>query len=218
LGRAAVSAIVLGMRTRLIGSLAVALLAFGVAAARAQAQAPKPADKPAEKKAAPAPPPAAPGAPAAPRPPAELDQLKYFEGTWRCEGKAPAGPMGPEHGYKSTFKVKKDLDGFWYAVEYEQKKSKENPLAIRAKGFFSYDTGGKKYLFGGFDNVGGMMNETSTGFEGDKMIAAGDGIAMGQKTSFRETYTKKSDREMTWLGELKMGKDWMVVGTDTCKK
>lgn len=232
------------MRTRLVGSIAVSVLA--AVSAVALAQAPKPADKPADKKpaAAPAPAPAtapattpkpalgAPGVPAAapaaaaapatppgpPKPPAELDQLKYFEGSWRCEGKVPAGPMGPEHGYKSTFKVKKDLDGFWYAADYEQKKSKDNPMPIKARGFFSYDTGSKKYVFGGFDNAGGMVNETSAGWEGDKMIASGEGTGMGQKIGFRETFTKKSDKEMTWQGELRMGKDWMVIGNDTCKK
>ena len=33
-----------------------------------------------------------------------------------------------------------------------------------------------------------------------------------------DTYTKKSDKEMIWSGEMKMGKDWIPVGTDTCKK
>jgi hypothetical protein len=183
-----------------------------------------PATAPKPGAAAPAAPAAAPAAGAAatppgpPKPPTELDQLKYFEGSWRCDGKVPAGPMGPEHGYKSTFKVKKDLDGFWYSADYEQKKSKDNPTPIKARGFFSYDTASKKYVFGGFDNAGGMVNETSTGWEGDKMVASGEGTGMGQKIGFRETFTKKGDKEMTWMGELRMGKDWMVIGSDTCKK
>jgi hypothetical protein len=187
------------MRTRVIGTLAVlAMWAPGAAAVAAPAETPSPA--------------------AAPQPAAELDQLKFFDGNWRCEGKVPAGPMGPEHAYKSTFKVKKDLDGFWYVAEYEQRKTKENPNPIKARVFFAYDISGRKFVLAGFDNEGGMLTETSTGWEGDKMIAAGDGTAMGQKVGFRETFTKKGDREMTWLGEMKMGKDWMVVGSDTCKK
>jgi len=153
-----------------------------------------------------------------PKPMSELDQLKYLEGNWRCDGKVPAGPMGPEHGYKATFKVKKDLDGFWYVAEYEQKKSKDNPQPIRAHVTFGYDGGAKKYVLNAFDNVGGMMTETSAGWEGDRLIATGDGTAMGQRVAFRETFTKKGDRELAWLGEMKMGKDWMVVGSDTCKK
>src|SRR6185369_6716550 len=120
-------------------------------------------------------------------------QMKFFEGNWRCEGKAPAGPMGPEHAYKSTFKVHKDMDGFFYAQEYEQKKSKENPMPVHAKGYVTYETGSKKLVFMGIDNVGGMVTETSPGWEGDKLIASGDGTAMGQKIGFRETFTKKGD-------------------------
>jgi hypothetical protein len=41
---------------------------------------------------------------------------------------------------------------------------------------------------------------------------------MGRKIVFRETYTKSSDKAMTWTGELKWGKDWISVGTDTCKR
>ena len=185
--------------------------------------APKPAAAPAPAAAAK---PAAPAAPAVaatpppppPKPAAELDQLKMFEGTWRCDGKQPAGPMGPEQVYKSSFKGKKDVDSFWLAFEYSQKKSKVHNMPITAKGFLGYDPAAKKYVTMGVDNMGGSISESSPGWEGDKLVFSGDGQMGGQKISFRETYTKKSDKEMTWSGEMKMGKDWIPVGTDTCKK
>jgi hypothetical protein len=196
--------------------------------------APKPAAAPApvaaKPAAAPAPAaaakPAAPAAPAAaatpppppPKPAAELDQLKMFEGTWRCEGKQPAGPMGPEQEYKSSFKGKKDVENFWLAFEYTQKKSKVHNLPIVAKGFLGYDPTTKKYVTMGVDNMGGSISESSPGWEADKLVFSGDGQMGGQKISFRETYTKKGDKEMIWSGEMKMGKDWIPVGTDTCKK
>ena len=43
-------------------------------------------------------------------------------------------------------------------------------------------------------------------------------MAGPQKLQFKETQTKKSDKEMTWSGEMKMGKDWVSVGSDACKK
>lgn len=191
----------------------LAVLVLAGASAGASAQAPAGGQRAAEKKAGPSPAPVA-----APKPPPELDQLKFFEGNWRCDGKVPAGPMGPEHGYKSTFKVRKDLDGFWYVADYEQKKSKDNPLPIRARVYLGYDGGTKKYVLGGYDNFGGLVNEASPGWESDRMIAAGDGTAMGQKVGFRDTFTKKGERELIWLGEMKMGKDWVVIGNDVCKR
>jgi hypothetical protein len=186
-----------------------------VAAAKpATAQAPAPAGaKPAAPVAAAAPPP-----PPAPKPAAELDQLKMFEGTWKCDGKQPAGPMGPEQVYKSTFKGKKDVENFWLAFEYSQKKSKVHTMPISAKGYLGYDPAAKKYVTLGVDNMGGSMSETSPGWEADKLTFSGDGQMGGQKISFRETYTKTGDKTMVWSGEMKMGKDWIPVGTDTCKK
>jgi Protein of unknown function (DUF1579) len=180
----------------------------------APAAAAKPAAvKPAAASAAAAAPP-----PPAPKPAAELDQLKYFEGTWKCAGKQPAGPFGPEHDYKSSFKMKKDVDDFWIGLEYAQKKSKVHPMPIKAKGFVGWDSVAKKFVTIGVDNTGGWITESSTGWEGDKLVFSGDGSMMGQKVSFRETYAKKSDKAFLWTGEMKMGKDFISVGTDDCKK
>ena len=161
---------------------------------------------------------AAPPPPPAPKPAAELEQLKLFEATWKCEGKQPAGPMGPEQDYKSTFKGKKDVESFWISFEYSQKKSKGHALPIIAKGYLGYDPAAKKYVTLGVDNMGGSVTESAPGWEADKLTFTGDGQMGGQKISFRETYTKKGDKEMIWSGEMKMGKDWIPVGTDTCKK
>ena len=161
---------------------------------------------------------AAPPPPPAPKPAAELDQLKLFEATWKCEGKQPAGPMGPEQDYKSTFKGKKDVESFWISFEYSQKKSKAHAMPVIAKGYLGYDPAAKKYVSLGVDNMGGSVTESSPGWEADKLTFTGDGQMGGQKISFRETYTKKGDKEMIWSGEMKMGKDWIPVGTDTCKK
>jgi Protein of unknown function (DUF1579) len=175
----------------------------------------KPATAPAAAKPAVA---AAAPPPPAPKPAAELDQLKMFEATWKCDGKQPAGPMGPEQDYKSTFKGRKDVDSFWIAFEYSQKKSKAHALPIVAKGYLGFDPAAKKYVTLGVDNMGGSVSESSPGWEADKLTFTGDGQMGGQKISFRETYTKKSDKEMIWSGEMKMGKDWIPVGTDTCKR
>ena len=189
------------------------------AAKPAAAPTAAPAAKPATA-ALPAPTAAQPAAAAspAPKPAAELEQLKMFEATWRCEGKQPAGPLGPEQDYKSTFKGKKDVDSFWISFQYSQKKTKVHPLPIIAKGYVGYDPAAKKYVSLGVDNMGGSVTESSPGWEADKLTFTGDGQMSGQKISFRETYTKKGDKAMTWTGEMKMGKDWIPVGTDECKK
>src|SRR4051812_49712509 len=58
---------------------------------------------------------AAPPAPDTPPTPApQLAQLKYFVGTWQCDGKGFPSPFAAtEHPIKATAKVKWDLDNFW---------------------------------------------------------------------------------------------------------
>jgi len=198
-------------KSRLTGALTSLVLASASAVSLAQAL--KPAAAPAAAPGgAPAPPATSPHKPAA-----ELDQIKWLEGNWHCDGKAPAGPMGPEHGYKSTMKVKRDLDGFWYVGDYEQKKSKENPMAVKARSFIGFDPVAKKVVSLGVDSFGGAL-QLSGAIEGDKLTTEGEGTMGGQKMGFKQVFTKTGDKSLTWHGELKMGKDWTVVGDDSCKR
>jgi hypothetical protein len=198
---------------RFSGALTALVLASTSAASLAQA--PKPAPAPAAAAGPPAVASAPPPGP--PKPPAELDQIKWLEGSWRCDGKAPAGAMGPEHAYKSTMKVKRELDGFWYSGDYEQKKTKDNPMAVKARSFLGFDPVAKKVISLGVDNFGGALQLTGP-IAGDKISTEGEGNNGGQKMGFKEVFTKTGDKSLTWHGELRMGKDWIVVGDDACKR
>ena len=41
-----------------------------------------------------------------PTPAPELEQLKFFIGRWRCNGKQSASPSEPERAFKATFEVR----------------------------------------------------------------------------------------------------------------
>ena len=194
---------------RAAGLLVLCLAGF------AAAQGAAPAPKAEEKK--------APAAMEMPRPAPEMDQLKVMAGEWSCDGTMPAGAMGPgspPQKIKSTMKMKKSMDGFWYTMDYEEKKSKDHPVAIKAHGPMGYDPALKKFIMFGVDNMGGYITETSSGWEGDKMVMTGDGMMMGQKASVRDTITKKGDNAFVWATEMKMGgaPDFMSMGEQNCKK
>jgi hypothetical protein len=144
--------------------------------------------------------------------------MKILEGSWRCDGRAPAGPSGPEHAYKSTWKFKRDLDNFWWAAEYQQTKAKANPSPMKARGYLTYDTAAKAFVLVGVDNMGGSSTESTTGWTGDVVTLAGDASLAGKKVPYREVITKKGTREFTWRGEMKMDGDWVTLGEDRCKK
>ena len=144
--------------------------------------------------------------------------MKVLEGSWHCDGRAPAGPGGPEHAYKSTWKFKRDLDNFWWAAEYQQTKAKTNPVPMKARGYLTYDPASKNFVMLGVDNMGGTSSEVTSGWTGDSVTLAGDANMGGKKIPFREVITKKGNREFTWRGEMRMGADWVTLGEDRCKK
>lgn len=181
------------------------------------------AQKPAAEKAA-APAPAAAGAAPAkmepPKPAAELDNLKPLIGTWNCDGKAPASPMGPAHEYKSVNTFKWDLDNFWAAHSRDVKKSKENPMGFAGKGWTGWDGSAKKLVFAGADNHGGWISLTSTGWTGDNMVFEGDAFGMHGKHKVKLTFMKgKTPNEVSV--EFAMADDkgaFMPPMTESCKK
>jgi hypothetical protein len=178
------------------------------------------AQKPA---AAPAAAPAAGAAPAKmepPKPAAELDNLKPLLGTWNCEGKAPASPMGPAHDFKSTNTFKLDLDNFWVSHSREVKKSKEMPMGFMGKGWSGWDGSAKKLVFAGADNHGGWISLTSAGWAGDNMAFEGDAFGMMGKRKVKLTFMKgKTPNEVNV--EFMMADDKGAMGapmTESCKK
>ena len=131
----------------------------------------------------------------------------------------PAGPFGPEQTYKAALRVKKDLDDFWYAFDYEQKAAKHRPTPpFKARGLLGYDAAGKKLVSSGADNMGGWQSATSPGWQGDRLVLSGELSLGGQRLPFRHTFAKKGEREILSTRELKMGKDWITLGTDTCRR
>lgn len=186
------------------------------AAAPAAAPAAGPA-KPAAAPAAAAP--AAGAPPAAPKPAPELEAfMKGFEGSWKCDTKfAPNafGPGSPEMSVKSTVKIKKELDGFWYRGEYEMKKTKTMP-GFKGYFFVGYDPGSKQALITGIDTMGGLASGAGS-ISGDAVTFVEDGYMGGAKIKSRETMEKK-DKGAYHKFEVDFGKGFQLMGEDTCKK
>jgi len=181
--------------------------------------APTPAAAPGAKPAAP-PAAAAPAAPPpAPKPAAELDTFKVFLGKWKCDGKAFASPLSPtEHGLKATAEAKLEVDNFWQSFAYEEKKTKEH-AGVKLKGLWGYDQGSKRYVRAAIANHGEWDTASSPGWEGDKLTWTGELSGSMGRIPFRQTFTKKSDKEWTHALELRLpdGK-WIPAEEVTCKK
>jgi len=190
----------------------VAAAASTVLAQEAEKKPPRKIERkpavPADKPASPAP---------APKPAPELAQLKYFLGTWHCEGEVPASPMGPAHKSRATVVTRLDLDGFWYSGTVREEKTAATPRAMTGMFHETYDPGKKQFVMLWVDNYGGWSTETSPGWEGDKIAYSGEATMGGEKSPVRDTFTKKSATELVHSYEMTMGGQ-KIAGDETCKK
>jgi hypothetical protein len=200
----------------------IAALALGSLLCTSVALAQDKAAKPAKAEPAPAPAAAAPAPAAAPpsgppKPAPELDATyKPYAGNWKCDTTFAANAMGPgspELKVKTTIKIAKALDGFWYRGDYEAKKTKDFP-GMKGIIFLGHD--GKQLLVSNVDAMGGMSSGTGM-VSGDTLTFVEDGHMMGTKVKMRETMQSKG-KEISHKFEVDTGKGFQQLGEDVCKK
>jgi hypothetical protein len=191
------------MRHQMALTAAIALL---TASYQARAADPKPAEpaKPIE------------GAPVRMpmKPAAENEIFKKSIGTWTCEGTAK-GPAGPELKYKSTWTIKSALGGHWHTIVY--KRSKMGPVPpFEGNATVGYNGAEKKYVFVGFDSIGGWINLSSA----DAATYTGDGAPMGQKGPVKFSFTPGKDKKGQESDKLfDVAMDFGVASSqESCKK
>jgi hypothetical protein len=150
----------------------------------------------------------------APKPnPILKQQLQYFAGTWRCTG---ASTMGKGHATTATATLAWELNGFFLNVRYQEKKTPVNPMPLTAVEHWGYSDELKKLVAGQVDNYGGYGTQATSGWEGDTMVWTGDYHSMGTKMPSRDTFVKKSEHELTHLGEVQMNGAWTKQDEETC--
>ncbi|HTB60599.1 MAG TPA: DUF1579 family protein [Polyangia bacterium] len=166
--------------------VAVAIAAISSIASAEDKAATAPATKPAAPKADAA---ATADAPKieAPKPPAENDMFKKVAGTWRCDS-ISTGPDGKDMKVKTTWTWKNVLGGQWYTVVYKRTKTGPVP-AFEGNATMGYNGAEKKYVFVGFDNMGGWINLSSA----DGMSYAGKGNEGAVKIAFAKGKDKKGE-------------------------
>ena len=147
-----------------------------------------------------------------------LRQLDYFAHDWQCSGTAYASPMAPEHRTMATVTSKWGLNGYWVPFTYAEKKTAENPMPFMVSGFFGYDAMKKQLVIGTVDNMGGFSTSSSSGWNGDSIVFTGPWNMGSMTVTGRDTFTKKSDKEMVHVGEIEMNGQWTKLGMETCTR
>jgi uncharacterized protein DUF1579 len=153
------------------------------------------------------------------KPPPEMSKLAWMSGTWTCSGKTLASPMGPAHPTEATVSVRPELAGRWMVSHYREKPTAQNTMPIEGDEYWGYDSAEKKWDRIAIDNMGGWAAGDANDWQGNTITWLSEGMVMGSKAKFRDTFTKRSDREVFYKGEMQdaAGK-WAEAWETTCRK
>lgn len=185
-----------------IGILGAAALAVAVTTHAFAGDPPAPARK-------------APSSPG-PTPPAEMAELKWLEGSWKCEGTTNDPTSGHRH-VKATMTWKRDPGRFWLVGQFAEKKAAGRP-ALAFQDFWTWDAPAKRWQRVHIDNMGGWATMASLAAS-YPLEFAGEGAGMGLKFFLREVVDKRSDREVHATGMISMdGKQWVPAWEIVCKR
>ncbi|MBV8200070.1 MAG: hypothetical protein JOZ15_05535 [Acidobacteria bacterium] len=157
--------------------------------------------------------------PAPPKPPVPneaLAQLKPLAGSWTCTGHT-FGP-GPEHPTTATMTVAWHLDGFWLEVLYEEAKAADNPVPLSSISEWGFDLLQKTLTSATVDNWSGIDTQTTTGWQGDKLVFEGSARRFGTQFQDRDTFVRHGDAQLVHTLEASVNDSWIKLHEDTCNR
>lgn len=155
---------------------------------------------------------------APPGPNPKLKELKYFAGTWQCTGTGFAFMGTPEHKTTAAVEATWTLNDYWLMLRYHESKTAVNAQPVDVRVFWGWDEGMKKLVSTSVDNMGGHSNQSSAGWEGDKMTFDGDTHVGGATMKVRDVFTKVSATKLQHMSEMEMEGKWTKLDEETCLK
>jgi len=146
--------------------------------------------------------------PIATRPP-EVQKLAYYLGTWRGEGEAKSGPLGPAGKLSSTTTCDWFAGGFQLVCRGEESgpTGKRTFLNIKA-----YDEKAKAYTEYGISSLGDSEYQTGGSIVGNKRTFVFNIDLEGKPTKLRYTEVQVSPTLFTYQAEASIdGGPWTVM-------
>jgi len=152
------------------------------------------------------------------QPATEINQLFVLEGNLTCTGQQTDSVFGPAHAIQTTMSGKRDLNGYWVTVRYDEKKTTDNPKPASGVYNYGWDPAAGHYVAFWIDSLGGFGTQTSSGWENGTMILVGDYNTGGQRIGARDTFTKTNAGIVSHLAELLVQGEWVKLSSETCHK
>jgi hypothetical protein len=154
----------------------------------------------------------------APKPGPEVKKLEAFAGTWRYEGDAKAGPLGPAAKFSGTQTGTMIMNGFGLEIQGQEDKGQFG--AVQWREIDVYDAASKSYPALGVQNDG-MTWSASGAVSGNTWKYPGALIVKGTSYKYRGEGTFSADgKTYTSKGEISAdgGKTWVPWNQTTMTK
>ena len=147
------------------------------------------------------------------QPPAELDRLGYFEGTWHCQ--QPADSSEPSGVF--TWNVTRGLNGFWYLGNAQQPVANGRP--INSQEFLGYNAASEKLVRSVVVGNGNSYNMTADDWSDNKLVWSGEITMKGVTQPLRQEIIKDSQGKFTATYFVTGENDnWQPVVNETCTR
>jgi hypothetical protein len=152
--------------------------------------------------------------------PPQLEQLKYWNGTWTCEGKVHKTPSIPVEKTVSAKATQSPiLQDRWFQTKIEE-KSAQDPGILEVLVTSGWDVATRRFVSMNTTSSGSSGMVFSDGWQGDTWTWAGEGSAFNGKTyKSRSVTTKKSATEFDLRSEVSGAEGkWILFREAHCKK
>lgn len=145
----------------------------------------------------------------------ELAALKPFAKNWSCD-ETVRDDAGKDVKVKSELKLKPTARAFWYALDYNQKNSKEYP-GFQALGYVGWDATDKKLVMLAVDDGGGRWAYSAAPAAGNAIAWAGEAHVGGGTVPVKYTWTASAPAAASFVLELQINNEWVKYADGSCK-
>jgi hypothetical protein len=130
------------------------------------------------------------------KPPAELEALDYFVGSWTYASHLEAGADGPARDTKGTMICRWELGKFHLGVAEDDELTLAQPRRRQSRAYWSYDTGTKLYTCAAFFFGGGRFIGSSAGWRRDQLTFSGELTTGAERVTMEQSFTSRNDAEL----------------------
>ena len=130
------------------------------------------------------------------KPPAELEALDYFVGSWSYTAQLEAGADGPARDTKGTLICRWELGKFHLGVAEDDELTLAQPRRRQLRAFWSYDASAKLYTCAAFYFGGGRFIGSSAGWRRDQLRFSGELTVGAVRVAMQQLFTSRNDSEL----------------------